>query len=90
MLKLNDPNDVELILTNSLIVSRDLLDLEPSNNQYEFSQCKDVTYILSAFCDKFKAKRTATQESFQRGKRCIEVWSFVLAHETFDFRMITL
>ena len=41
---------------------------------------KDVTYILSAFSDKFKAKTTATQESFRRGKRCIEVWSFVLAH----------
>ena len=30
-------------------------------------------------CNKFKAKITATQESFQRGKRCIDIWSFVLA-----------
>ena len=29
--------------------------------------------------NKFKAKIPATQESFQRAKRCIEVWSFVLA-----------
>ena len=29
--------------------------------------------------NRFKAKIMATQESFQRGKRCIEVSSFVLA-----------
>ena len=30
-------------------------------------------------CNKLKAKITATQVSFQRGRRCIEVWPFVLA-----------
>ena len=30
-------------------------------------------------CNKFMVKITATQESFQRGKRGIDLWSFILA-----------